>query len=126
RRNAQSCLAPQRVFRFFHIAEEPAEVDDARGIRFVELDASFQPILAGHPVAPCVNDTRHPAPARRRPQTRLLIRPRGRISTTAPTRRPPWINSVRRPKSVDGSRIQNTPMSSWLGVIARNARGRLM
>src|SRR5262249_47394007 len=52
RMNTQPRLAPERMLRFLHIAEEPAEVHDSCCVRFVELNATAQTIFARHVVNP--------------------------------------------------------------------------
>ena len=47
--DAETGLAPQRVLRLLHVAVKPGEVDDARHVGLVELDAAPKSILAqGH------------------------------------------------------------------------------
>src|SRR5262245_42666148 len=46
RMNAQAGFAPERVLGFLHVAEEPAEMDDARDVGLVELHTAAQVILA--------------------------------------------------------------------------------
>src|SRR5262245_51431135 len=58
--DAQSRLAPQRVLGFLHVAEEPAEMDDAGGVGLVELDPSPQDVFAQrHRVTTATKTRRH-------------------------------------------------------------------
>ncbi len=101
--DAEPGLAPHRVLGFFEIAEEPAEVHDARHVGLVELHAALQAVFRWH----------------------LASHTSGSTSTMSPIFAPLWIISVRRPYSVFGSRIQNTPIISGFGVTDRNTVGRL-
>src|SRR5438105_7439832 len=47
-RDTEAGLAPQRVLGLLHVAEEPAEMHNASGVRLVELDASRVPIFTRH------------------------------------------------------------------------------
>src|SRR6266850_158399 len=95
RRDAEAGLAPQRVLGLLHVAEEPAEMHDAGGVRLVELDASGVPIFTRHSalvrgVAPRAGTARSlwSAPPRgrsRHPRTELEICRAGRATPSAPT-----------------------------------------
>src|SRR5436190_15003703 len=45
RMDAEARLAPERVLRLLHVAEEPAEMNDAGDVGFVELDAATESVL---------------------------------------------------------------------------------
>ena len=87
RGDAQPGLAPERVLGFLHVAEEAAEVHDAGGVGFVELNAAANP----------------------------MFRPAGGFRQCHRSCSPSSVTSVRRPYSDLGSGIQKTPIISALG-----------
>jgi hypothetical protein len=46
--DAEPGLPPQRVLGLFHVAEEGAEMNDAGGVGFVEMDTASEPIFTEH------------------------------------------------------------------------------
>ena len=46
--DAEPGLPPQRVLGLFHVPEEGAEMNDAGGVGFVEMDTASEPIFTEH------------------------------------------------------------------------------
>src|SRR5258708_5167549 len=97
--DAQPRLAPEGVLGFLHVAEEPAEMDDAGRVRFVELDPASQGELGGHARCigcSCARAGRTGAAANRRAAD---------LRATAPRRlRPPGRDTPRPAATRTGSR----------------------